>query len=674
MNAVSRTVVTALFSLSAFTSALHAQFIAPTAEELSMTSFALAPGAPAVVLNREEIADDSLHMRGYYSRIKVLTDRGKEYANVEIPYVSSSEGIGVDSISGRTIHSDGTIVPFTGKPYDKLDAKIGSYKRVTKIFTLPSVEVGSIIEYRYKLHSDDNWYVHPNWFVQSELYLLKAHYMWRPTSRQLLTEDGKQLSSSVAWTPLLPVGTTVKQTMLQQHNIGGALAQGEIEITLDVHDIPPYPSEEYMPPINSLSYRVLFYYTAYRTVPEFWKAEGKRWSRRVDKFIGPGKEVRTTISALIQPADSDAQKLQKIYAEVMKLENTDFSRARSTTENKAEGLKETNSTDDVLKSKRGSSDQLTMLFVSMSRAAGLKAYVMWIANRNQRIFLPSYLEAGQLDDYVAIVNVDGKDVFLDPGERLCTFKQLTWRHSLTGGMRQTDGGTDLSFTPGSTYKETHVSRVADLTLDEHGVATGTATLTYTGDSAIYWRHVALRGDDTSTNTDLRTHMEQMLPGGMDVRVTQVENLNDADKPLKIKYELKGAIGNPTGKRLLVPANLFEVNSKPKFLQATREIAVDLQFPLSVQDAVRIKLPETFAIESIPTSAKDNLANVAAFSTSSSQAGSAITLYRNFTMGKTIFLPDEYPGLRGFYGKVEAKDQETLILARTVAAAKAAGTQ
>ena len=52
---------------------------------------------------------------------------------------------------------------------------------MAKVFTLPDVEVGSIIEYRYKLRLDDNYFMSPQWYIQSDLYTRKAHYLWKPT-------------------------------------------------------------------------------------------------------------------------------------------------------------------------------------------------------------------------------------------------------------------------------------------------------------------------------------------------------------------------------------------------------------------------------------------------------------------------------------------------------------
>ena len=67
------------------------KFMAPTPEELSMTSLPGYPGAAAVVLNREETTKDDLHGVFHYERIKILTEDGEKYANVTLPFVSVAQ-------------------------------------------------------------------------------------------------------------------------------------------------------------------------------------------------------------------------------------------------------------------------------------------------------------------------------------------------------------------------------------------------------------------------------------------------------------------------------------------------------------------------------------------------------------------------------------------------------
>src|SRR6185437_10151135 len=175
-------------------------------------------------------------------------------------------------------------------------------------------------------------------------------------------------------------------------------------------------------------------------------------------------------------------------------------------------------TDDVWERKRGSSDQLSDLFVAMARAAGMKAYVAAVTNRDRNVFLSSYLSLGQLDDDLAIVNVDGKEEYFDPGSRFCPYGHLAWKHSFAEGLRQADDGTEVAKAPGEPYTASRIQRVGDLKMDEHGVASGKVSITYLGAYALYWRQLSLKGDATSLEHDLRTSVEELLPAGMDVKV------------------------------------------------------------------------------------------------------------------------------------------------------------
>jgi len=655
---------TFLLSLLAGTSIARAQWTAPTDEELKMTSQAEVPGAPAVYLFKEEITEDKYHSWSKYVRLKVLTERGKEYANVELHQyqVTDRGGYTVSEIQGRTIHPDGTIIPFTGKPFEKLIEKGQGTKETAKVFTLPNVEVGSIIEYRYKLRYDDDRFIAPDWYIQSELYTRKAHYLWKPTDQQLVSKDerGEQLTNTVAWAPILPQGFQVKQSRLP--------GDGQASLELNIHDIAPTPDEEFMPPIQSLSYRVLFYYSPYRSVEEYWKNEGKGWSKSNDKFIGPGPKVKDAVKDLVVPSDTADQKLRKLYAAVMKLDNTAYNRGHSAAEEKAQGLSAAKSTDDIWERKRGTDDQIAELFVAFARAAGMKAYVMAVTDRDRSLFLPPYLSFSQLDDSIAIVAVDGKEQFFDPGQRYCPYGHLAWKHTLVQGLRQTDGGTALSGTPGESYKDSRTERLADLTMDDHGEVSGTVKMTWAGAPALNWRQRALRGDDTSLKRDLRVSLEHLMPSGMDVKVASIDNLEDYEKPLTVNYEVKGGIASSTGKRLLVPADIFEVNAKPTFPHEKREISVYFQYCYSVLDGVRIKFPSNLGLESLPAAEKLPYQKTAFYSLTTESSPTSITVHRNFLLGDIIFTPEQYPELRAFYNQFETKDQEPAVLKAAASAA------
>jgi hypothetical protein len=182
-----------------------------------------------------------------------------------------------------------------------------------------------------------------------------------------------------------------------------------------------------------------------------------------------------------------------------------------------------------------------------------------------------------------------------------------------------------------------------------------------GDPALNWRQRSLSGDATSLDHDLRASVEDLLPAGMDVKVTSIEKLADYEQPLRVHLFVKGTIGSPTGKRVLIPADIFEVNAKPSFPHPKREVPVYFDHPFENQDAIRVKFPATMKIESLPSNEKIMFQKFAAYDMAAAPASASVTIYRNYLLGTILFYAKEYPELRSFYSQMETKDQESIVL-------------
>src|SRR5215471_16069552 len=84
-----------------------------TARDLQIKDVPGDPGASAVQLYYADFRDDVRQSEFIYKRIKVLTQKGKEFADFEIevpPHYS------VTDLQARTVHPDGSIAEFAGKP------------------------------------------------------------------------------------------------------------------------------------------------------------------------------------------------------------------------------------------------------------------------------------------------------------------------------------------------------------------------------------------------------------------------------------------------------------------------------------------------------------------------------------------------------------------------------
>lgn len=638
-------------AITALPALLHAQFQAPSKEELEMTSDPKAPGADAVYLYREETSDDNLHFHSYYVRIKVLTEKGKELATVRTPYERRS--FKVTDIQGRTIHRDGSVSPLTTKPADLTDVKTKNYQFNTMVFTLPNVEVGSILEYRLQIRYDDNMVSSPTWDVQQPYYVHKAHYMFLPSSTAGEITNGR--------------GDVLNRLMYD--SVGGigkdVIRRVDGRYLLDVSDIPAIPSEDWMPPLNSLNMRLQFYYTQYYSVSEFWQKEGNRWAKDTDHFANPSKTLKEAVSHIVSPTDTEDQKARKIYAEVMKLDNTSFTRKKSEAERKSDKLKEIHDAEDVWTQKAGSSDDIALLYLALARAAGISAYPLQVVNRNRAIFDASYLSTAQLDDYLVAVEINGKEVLLDPGQKYCPFGLVHWKHALASGFRLSDKGVAPASTPAIPYVASVVQRVADLNIDPSGGVKGTVRVIMKGQEALHWRQLSLQNDEDEVKKQFNESMRAYMPDGVEAEFSHFLKLTDYESNLMAVVNISGNLATATGKHVFLPELFFESHTRHPFVsQEKRTTPIDVHYAGMEQDDVTYHLPAEFAVENPPAPTQFSWPNTAVFKATATVKGTDVNVLRVVGFNFTLLDPKNYGELHDFYQKVAAADQQQLVLTRS----------
>lgn len=653
----------AVLSLATMSPALvYAQFQPPNPDELKMTSDPKAPGADAVYFDIEDIANDPMHYQSYYARIKVLTEKGKQLATVELPYMIGSWKI--TDIKGRTIHADGTIVPLTVKPEDLLAEKTGATEVERKVFTLPSVEVGSILEYRYDLRYDDNHFSSPLWEIQRPYFVHKAHYSFTPFKAFMpdgtpdrgtsiyLTDSRGRVVNTLIWWNRLPPDVTMKTSVNGSYNI-------------DVTDVPPIPDEEWMPPINSFLYKVQFYYKSASDAKDFWINESKLWSKDVDKFAEPSKAIQAAVGSLVAPGDSELEKARKLYVAVQALDNTDYSRQKTATEMKQLKIKEAKHAEDTWVQKSGSSEDIAMLYLAMLRAAGLTAYAVKVVDRDQGNFDPSYLYLEQLDTTLVVLSTGGHNVLLDPGEKMCPFQAVSWRHSYAGGIGQSAEGISYTVTPAQNYKDNTISRVGSLTLDTHGGINGILQIVMTGQEALRWRQVAFRNDDSKLKKQFDHELESLLPEGVEAHVDHFLGIDQPDQNLIAVVKVRGSLGTATAKRILLPGLFFATRAHDPFVSEEKRIEpVDMRYANRVTDDITYELPPGTAVEGAPQDASVSWQGHALFILKSKTSPGQIEIANSMARAFTVAKPEEYQDLRGFYQKVDAAEQAQLVLTVT----------
>ncbi len=659
----SRVLLLFLFVALGITLSFGAEWPAISPEEKAMTSVRQQPDAPAVFLYREEITDNVKNFRTVYFRIKVLTAAGIKYGDVEIP-VGRHPFI-ISQVSGRTVHADGQIIPLEDQPVDKIVVRDHGVRVHVKAFSLSSVKVGSILDCRYSLHFPENSRNAPQWMVQSGLFEKKVVFKFVPTKYQPKIDSlrpdaqsfeiigntiGGEPVSEYSWIHYLPAGTQP-----EEHVTPEALSKW---VDLEMSDVPAFPDEPFMPPSASVRWRVSFFYRTEARADEYWKHAGKSWDKFLENYLNRKKGVAEAVNQLVAPGDTPEMKVRKIYAAVSQMENLSFASDINSafTPAPAAGV------EDVLRRHSGTHDELNRLFVAMVRAAGIPATMMWVPDRGRTAFDPTVLSTDQLDAEIAIVHLDGEDVFLDPGTRFCPYGVLNWHYAGIRGLRQRgNGGAELADSPAPTYQQAMIQRVAQLQLTEKGMIEGTLAVGFSGMEAMVRRQLAVNMNGEGRRKLVENEVRGWLPVGAEVTLTNSPEWDKTEGLLVAKFKVTGPITIDNSQRWIVPIHVFEANAKPTFSAARRTNSVYFDYPSRQTDEVHISLPASAEIEKLPAN-QHSKTGYAMYATEQKREGAnGLVCTRELALNSVLFPRDEYKELKDFYDKVAAGDEEPVTL-------------
>ena len=692
-----------LLAGSAFPAAAFGQFQAPTKEELAMTSDPKAPGADAVVLYLEEKDDDPHSFKAYYARVKILTEKGKEAATVKVVYRKNfmfyatgdnssrmatgnsnswqapdishaGENAAIDTnayggrgevgaIEGRTIHPDGTVVPLTGTTADLLKQKAGNSQVNEATFTLPDVTVGSVIEYRYQVRYD-RFNSAPDWQIQQPYFVHTAHFTFTParqflpdqnlggssggmSSSQILGDHG-EVMTDVRASDVLPPGKAVKQ-------------DGQGNWFVDLSDIPAIPHEPYSPPVGAQIYQVNFFYTFAPDAKSFWQKEMSLWVKDVDQYTAPTSLIRSTAQEATNGIKDPLERAKKLYALVAKLENTDYT--GNSPQFVATNYVPRGSVEVVLEHKAGNTEEIALLYLALARTVGLNARPLRVASRGNRTFNVQFQDASQLDTVLVGVTIDGKEIDLDPGEKMAPFQTLHWSHTGAGGLAVGAGGkVETVLTPLQLNTDNTTVRVGKLAVTPEGSVSGTLKVGFVGQEALALRQQAIRGNPDAVKERLEQLIQSQVPNGVSAHIDHIAGLDDPDKQLVAVVPATGSLADHAGKNIVLPRLFFDSKETDPFpADKDRVLPVDMHYPAQEQEQITYEFPAGYGLETTPADATWKWEEFAAYQMRSKADSSSITTARLLARGFTLLDANEYGKLREFYDKVATTDREQLVL-------------
>ncbi|HKQ62957.1 MAG TPA: DUF3857 domain-containing protein [Candidatus Polarisedimenticolaceae bacterium] len=599
----------------------------------------------AVVLVEETERDDS---RGtetvltYHRRAKILSNEGRELANVELPLRIHDTRL--QNWWGRTILPDGKVLelPQTALQQQSL-ARVGSEEHGSLKAALPGVVPGAVIDYGYT-YKQECCVFYDRVLLQESYPIREFRYRWRPTPL-----------ATGAW--LLP----------RAEALGVTATRDRKSILVTAHNLPAVVAEPQMPADYQVRAATTFYYLQPTTdFEDFWKELAKQLDRYVRVFNAKQAGMRGVIDGLKLPADADLEaRLRAAYDWIAtNLENTSVLSLEQLEEAAEDDVR--NTAEGVLQARRASGPQLDRLFIGMARMLGAEAYSVFATDRSRRTFEPDLHSAEQFDLGLVAVHLPDKPadawILTDAGSGL-PFGEIPWWTTGVYGFLATPSGGRKIFLPAAG--------------PAHNVATTTGALKFTGDNdALHaqWAHQGigqvgyverrtLRG---LTPDERQRLLDSRCGAGPDVDVLGVEatGIDDLVTTWRLSCEterstqgIEAAIG-----RYTMDWGGPWLEYVPQFPPGPRHHPVVFDYPYVQILQLDVAAPQGFVPSAPPPPVKFS-GPYGRYELSFTRTDDGFTVHRSFALLPLAVPAAEYDALRGFLDEVRKADDTAVVFQR-----------
>lgn len=633
-------------------------------EELVQTSFAADSDAAAVILSdygTVEVKSDMQLVFHRHRRIKLLTEAAYDaWGTASVTYRAEDRAQRLDDLEGHTfvLGPDGQIERHEMKKDAVFTEDIdGEYERVR--FTLPALQPGAIIEYRYEIESDHPGYL-PDWSFQTSEPTLWSEYRYEIP--ELL-----DYTTQFQGTQPLSVREAEPSRMRMRFDVGKTSAYRTRSFNMSMNaqkhrwamqDVPALREEPFMTTPEDYRAKLRFQLTRIGVPGELPLWTMKSWADNANDLleadyfgreIGRHKELRRQAEKLTEGIADEAEKLRAVY---------DF--VRTTIQFNGEmGYGLDHDLDDVLEAKTGSSAEIALVLVSMLRDAGLEAHPVLISTRDHGRVQELYPFNSQFNDVIVYAEADGGGYLLDATDPLRPHMLLPSQAlNHRGWLVRKDAPQWIDIQPGSAERRLAFVQAV---LAPDGTVSGTLAATEEEYAALDARE-ALK--DQTAEEYARGLLAEGL-GGVEVTSAAAEHQGDVYEPLKTKADFAArAYAQAAGDFIYLNPVMAARQTENPLRRPERTFPVDLAYPREWTYTLSLELPEGYAVHETPQNIQVQLPDDAGgYMRLIDVQNGRLMLRSRFVMAQTLFASEHYALLREFYDRVVAAEAEQVVLKR-----------
>ena len=601
-----------------------------------------------------------------FQRIKIYNKDGFDWGTHVIPvFVGGTKDENVSNLKAVTYTLENGKIEEYKLDNDGIFKEERSKNFNVEKFTMPNLQPGCIVEFRYKFFSPYLSDVDEIRF-QEDIPVNKA---------ELTFESPEWLVFQLHRKGLFPldIQETNKADKINftsrvgAYNAGlrggsrGTLQSQSIDLmnktySIKVQDVPAMREEAFSSNIDNYRAAVSFElsYTKFPNEPietrtSSWEAvcktiydsEGFGGQLKSDRYFDDD------LDEILQGVSDPKEKVVRIF---------EYAKRRMTW-NGYLGIYADEGAKNAYKKGSGNSADINLTLVNMLRYAGLDANPVILSTRDNGI--PIFPTRNGFNHVIAGVVIEGTVLLMDATNKIGAVNLLeeallNWN----GRLIREDGTSDwVSLNPGSHAQE---NTMVNAEIDENFALNTKVRSQFTG-------HYGLRHRKNFGGKDEQEQLEayERRYSGIELNQIQIDNLENPYEPVQISYDFEMADGvERVGDKVFISPLLHLASQETPFKSEQRRHPVDFGYPWKDRYIITINLPKGYTVESLPENGIFTFGDdLGSFKYLISNTNNTIQISTEMVINSSIITPDLYQGLKEFYAMVVSKENEKVVLAK-----------
>ncbi len=581
------------------------------------------------------------------TRIKILSEAGINWAEVEIPFYQEG-GIyeKVYDIEAYSYNYENGVINKT--PFNvsnTFDEKINNSWNVKK-FAIPNVKEGTIVEYRYKVSSQYKFNLR-DWEFQWKIPVVHSEYEAKMIpfyEYSFLLQGANKFDSQNSYTD---VGAS--------RQFGAITFQDKV-YNFTMKNVPAFNSEEFIASINDYIIKLDFQLSkihqpggATINIMTTWEDMNMNLLKHKDFGNYIERSEKLALKLLNNESlelNNDKEKFDHVIEYVKRNYNWDKTRGKYASKSPKKFVEE----------KYGNCADINLFAIGLLQASGIDAKPVLISTRDNGKIKYAYPFTHFFNYVIIQANVDGVNILTDATEILELDDRIPLRCINDRGLiiqkKKTEWiGLESVF-------PSEIKTNIQIGITSHALLSSSIHKSATEYDASYYRNNY--SDDIETIKKSLETIDYLI---IDTTIV-IQNQLNREEPYILAYK-QTSTPEIVNEKIYLSPFLNETISDNPLKQKDRTYPIDLTYPKKRIFKSTIVIPEGNKVEYIPSEQKiDNQLFELTYSTSI--VDNQIIILFDYYFKKSIYSSNDYSKIKLYFNEIVKKGNEKIVLSKVLA--------